>query len=227
MAEMSIKQAMIALTLLASLGGLTYNEIQNHPYLEQTGGATALFGVLEQLPGMNFTYAQDENYIYLNATSSTWNLCFDQPAWEQTVYIAGPTVWQAYIKTTIGALNVTPVLYRKSNRGFTAYLNLYMIGKGPDHVPAYRDHEVVGFDIQVPGRGNTWRDIKPGDCLTKNEVNRYRIPTQLNKRGYIVSSTRYDSTCYKLVKECAYGPCIPGPGESVVSTRENPEEFFC
>ena len=157
--------------ILAASGAVTY---------------TDLFGTLFQLKGIDYTYTGDivcgetcESYI--NVTTDYWRVCFEHPEDSQKIIIPGK---YSLATSTIGESPDT-VLYKKSNRGRTLWVNLNNVDNVVSTAPD------VPVEWLVPTYGNDWRPLKDGDCWDRNKINKIKLvgeksPEETVKWGFLV-----------------------------------------
>ena len=147
--------AKLLIAMLLVAGAVTYSD---------------LFGVLFQLNGVNATYSGDITCAdtcesYINVTTSYWRVCFEHPEDSQRIYIPGKSKLE---KSTIGDSPET-VLYKKSTRGRTLWVNLNNVDNIISTAPT------VPVDWKVPTYGDNWRDIRDGDCWDRGKVNKIKL----------------------------------------------------
>lgn len=140
-------------------------------YLAGSVGVVGLFAALFLLTGIEFTHTGDikcgeicESYI--NVTTSYWRVCFENPSDAQRIYEPGVYSLQ---RTTIGESPDT-VLYKKSTRGRTLWVNLNNV----DNIISTNPDVIVDWLVPARGAGN-WRPIKSGDCWERKKNNRIKL----------------------------------------------------
>lgn len=140
-----------------------------------------LFSGLFQLSGMSYTHSGDttcgtECEVFINITTTYWNVCFENTKDTQKVYLAYNQIYGGSIKTLTpfiyGNLSQTnqSVLYKKARYGRKLWVNL-------DKVDFILTTEPkVKSDWLVPARGKgNWRFIKDGDCWNRLKNNKIKL----------------------------------------------------
>ena len=140
-------------------------------YLAGSVGIVGLFAALFLLTGISYVHTGDiecgeicESYI--NITTSYWRICFENPSDAQRIYEPGVYSLQ---RTTIGESPDT-VLYKKSTRGRTLWVNLNNV----NNIISTNPDVIVDWLVPARGAGN-WRPIKSGDCWERKKNNRIKL----------------------------------------------------
>ena len=147
-------------------------------------GVIAVFIYLFTLTGVTYTHSPDdicdglECPIYINVTTTYWNICFEETKEGQKYYFEPEA--GGNLQTAIATLNIEeqPALYKKSTYGRTLWVNLNKIDsvvysepyvEATWYVPTikrYADHK---DDVAY------WREVKSGDCWKRLYNNKNKI----------------------------------------------------
>ena len=143
-------------------------------------GLISLFAYLFLLTGISYTYTGDSVCdklvceAYINVSTTYWRTCFEHTKETQKVYLSYNSVYggsnEKLTPFIYNELESQPVLYKKSTRGRTLWVNLNKV----DNIISTEPPISVDWLVPARGKGN-WRNIKDGDCWDRLKTNKIKL----------------------------------------------------
>ena len=143
-------------------------------------GVIGLFTYLFLLTGISYTYTGDSVCdklnceAYINVSTTYWRTCFEHTKDSQKVYLPYNSVYggsnEKLTPFIYNELESQPVLFKKSTRGRTLWVNLNKV----DNIISTDPPISVDWLVPARGKGN-WRPIKDGDCWNRLRTNKIKL----------------------------------------------------